>query len=250
MKKLHLTLLGATMLCATPSLAEEVNNGTNPTVLATKLTHQYEYTDLGSGFYVGLLENIYTMPFGDSNQFAIEVNVPFASGPIDNTLDLSDVSLKWLHVPYVTAKNGAAYTLEFFFDTAERPDIGSGQNRLEASAFYAWFLDNGAIFAPAVVHQFTLGDVDVGRNRVSQTTFDFYYVPKLPNPQFFMTLDPAVVHDWEADTTFGSFQLTMGMLTGKLFGGQSQIFVKPGVLFGPDRPADWSVQVGFKVIGF
>ena len=94
--------------------AGEVNNGTNPTLLATKLTHQYEYTDLGSGFYVGLLENIYTIPFGDSNQFAIEVNVPFASGPIDNTLDLSDVSLKWLHVPYVTAKNGAAYTLEFF----------------------------------------------------------------------------------------------------------------------------------------
>ena len=31
MKKLHLTLLGATMLCATPSLAEEINNGTNPT---------------------------------------------------------------------------------------------------------------------------------------------------------------------------------------------------------------------------
>jgi len=52
------------------------------------------------------------------------------------------------------------------------------------------------------------------------------------------------------DETFGSLQVTLGMLTGKAFGGDSQVFVKPGVLFGGDAPADWSIQVGYKVLNF
>ena len=65
-----------------------------------------------------------------------------------------------------------------------------------------------------------------------------------------MTFDPALVYDWERDKGFGSLSITFGVLTGKAFGGDSQIFIKPQVLAGANRPADWSLQVGYKVIGF
>ena len=65
-----------------------------------------------------------------------------------------------------------------------------------------------------------------------------------------MTFDPAVVHDWENDKTFGSLQVTFGMSTGQAFGGDSQVFIKPGIQIGKDRPVDWSVQIGYKVLNF
>lgn len=250
MKNLILTILFGAISCATSSQAEEVNNGTNPTLLSTKAGIQYQYTDFGDGFYSGLMELNYGRPFGEKKNMSLEVTVPFAHGPLDQDLDFGDVSFKFIHVPIVTPSYGAAYTLELFLDTAARAELGGGQTYVEASAFYARFLDGGSIFAPAVVHQFGLGDEDFGRTKKSQTTIDFYYVPKLPNPNYFMTLDPAIVHDWNTDATFGSLQVTMGMQTGKLFGGDSQIFIKPGVFAGGDRPADWSLQVGFKVLGF
>ena len=37
---------------------------------------------------------------------------------------------------------------------------------------------------------------------------------------------------------------------GKTFGGNGQIFVKPSVLIGSDRGANWGVQAGFKVLNF
>ena len=40
------------------------------------------------------------------------------------------------------------------------------------------------------------------------------------------------------------------MLTGRAFGGDSQVFINPGILFGGDAPVDWSIQVGYKVLNF
>ena len=121
---------------------------------------------------------------------------------------------------------------------------------METSLFYAWFLGNGSIFAPAWVQTFGLEGGNADGVNVNVTTIDFYYVPKLKNPKFYMTFDPAVIHDWESGDTFGSLQITFGMMTGRMFGGDSQVFIKPGILVGGDKPADWSVQAGFKVLNF
>lgn len=37
---------------------------------------------------------------------------------------------------------------------------------------------------------------------------------------------------------------TFGFPMGKVFGGDSQIFIKPQILAGANRPADWGLQVG------
>lgn len=228
----------------------EINNGTNPTLLTTRAGIQYEYNKFTAGQNSGLWEAYASLPFGANKNMSLELTLPYASGPTNDSYGLGDVSLKFTHIVSLNASRGIAYQAELFADTADRPDLGTGQTVLELSAFYAKFLSNGAIFAPAWVQTFGLGDEDPGRARISRTTLDFYYVPKLANPKFFITADPALVYDWENDKKFASLQVTFGMLTGKAFGGDSQIFIKPGIYGGADRPLDWSVQVGYRVLNF
>lgn len=229
---------------------QEVNNGTNPTILATTAGIQYKYTDFGSGFSNDLFEAYSLVPFGAGNNMSLEFRLAYASGPIDDSYGLGDLSLKFTHVLEVNASYGIAYTAKLSFDSADRPDLGAGQTVLELSGFYARFLKNGGIVAPALVQTFGLGDEDPGRNKVNITTFDFYYVPKLSTNIVYITFDPALIYDWERDKGFASLTTTFGFPMGKAFGGDSQIFIAPQILAGANRPADWNVQVGYKVIGF
>ncbi len=233
----------------------DAENGTNPTKLTTQMGLQYSYNKINPSLNNGLLEFFYQRPIGDGSK-ALKLTVPFADNPnlrpnsnLFQDTTYGDVSLTFLNVFHLTPKAGAAYTAELFFDTASN-DAGYGQMALETSLFYAMFLDNGSIFAPAWVQTFGLEGGNSAGNKLNTTTLDFYYVPKLSNPKLFMTFDPAIVHDWERDETFGSLQVTFGMLTGKLFGGDSQVFIKPGVGIGKDAPIDWSFEVGFKVLNF
>lgn len=238
----------------------EINNGTNPTLLTTQFGIQYQYNEINSNLNTGLFEAFYTQPFGAGGKRAFRFTVPVSDSPFNadpkfggtpgNDFTLGDISLTYIDVFYLTERNGSAFTFELFLDTADEPTAGYGQLAGETSIFYAWFLNNGAIFAPAWVQTFGLEGGNSQGQDVNQTTVDFYYVPKLANPKYFMTFDPAIVHDWETDATFGSLQITFGMLTGRAFGGDSQITVKPGILFGGDRPAEWSLQVAYKILNF
>lgn len=230
--------------------AEDVNNGTNPTLLTTSAGVQFKYNDLSAGLSSDLFEAHYTRPFGAKKNMSLGVTVPFASGPVDGSFGLGDVSVKFTHVPTVTARYGLAYAIEASFDTAARNDLGAGQSSVKLSGFYARFLDGGAIFAPALVQQVTVGATGPGRSRINSTTLDFYYVPKFSDPRLFMTYDPAVTRDWEKDATYASLAVTLGRMTGPALGGQGQIFVKSQFLIGDERPADGSIQVGYKILGF
>ena len=44
--------------------------------------------------------------------------------------------------------------------------------------------------------------------------------------------------------------VTAGRVVGKAFGGVAQVYAKPTVMFGNERPGDWSLEIGFKVLGF
>ncbi|MXU64526.1 hypothetical protein [Oceanomicrobium pacificus] len=247
---------------------EEVNNGTNPTLLTTQTGLQYQFNKINPNLDTGLMEAFYTQPFGDgtrafrftvpwsdsefnANPFFGDATASNAANPdVGSEFALGDISMTYIDVFHLTEKNGAAYTVELFLDTAKTDFAGYGQLAAETSLFYAWFREDGSIFAPAWVQTFGLeGGNDQGED-VNVTTVDFYYVPKLPNPRYFLTFDPAIIHDWEKGDTFGSLQVTAGMMTGRLFGGDSQVFIKPGVLIGGEAPADWSVQVGFKILNF
>ncbi len=258
------TTLSFVAVLAAPASAQEdlaeINNGTNPTLLTTQIGLQYQYNEINSDLNTGLFETFYTQPFGEGGNRAFRITVPGSDSPFNanpnfggtpgNDFTLGDISVTYIDVFHLTERNGSAFTFELFLDTADEATAGYGQLVGETSVFYAWFLDNGDIFAPAWVQTFGLEGGNSAGTDVNQTTVDFYYVPKLANPKYYMTFDPAIIHDWESGDTFGSLQVTLGMLTGPAFGGDGQVFVKPGILFGGDRPAEWSLQVGYKVLNF
>jgi hypothetical protein len=66
----------------------------------------------------------------------------------------------------------------------------------------------------------------------------------------FMTIDPALNYDWANNGTFGSLSVTLGRSVGKMFGGIGQFTLKPTILVGGDRGANWGMQAGFKVVNF
>lgn len=228
---------------------EAVNNGTNPTLLSNTVQVQYKYLSILPSGSTDLFELTYSTPFGATKNMSLGFNLPYASGYSDDSFGFGDASIKFTHVPFVNQSHGFAYTAEIFFDTASRDELGYGLTVLKASAYYAKFLKNGAIIAPALVQVNNLQNSG-SRNPVNNTTFDLYYVPKLANPNYYITFDPAITADWENDRTFGSLTITFGRMLGKVFGGDSQVYIKPQVLAGGERPSDWSFQVGYKILGF
>jgi hypothetical protein len=230
----------------------EADNGTDPSKLNSTAIASYEYLDLGNGFSSGTLKLTYQKPFllGDK-QFSMQYKVPVAyvDAAGNDNYDLGDASLKLTHVLSKTKEKAIVLQGELVFDTAGRPELGSGKNVFKGTFIYAKFLKSGAIFAPAVVQSNSLWGDD-NRSDINNTTLDFYYVPKLKNPKNLITYDPSLTFDWENDRQFAGLAVTFGRVIGPAFGGNAILSVKPSILAGNDRSADWGVEVIYKVIGF
>ena len=245
----YTALLLFAMAAAAVHAAEdsEPDNGTDPTKQTQAVTLAYEHLELRDGFYRGTFKPQYKLPLGSST--SITLLVPFASTDLagNEDYDLGDVSLKLSSVVKLTRDHGIVLQGEVVFDTAAREELGGQATVFKGTVIYAKFLSSGAIFAPAFGFNDSFGpDGLPARSFVA----DFYYVPKLRDRRYYMTIDPTLTLDRENDTDFASLAVTLGRVIGPAFGGSSQVYMKPGVFFGGDRPADWGIEIGYKVIGF
>lgn len=91
----------------------------------------------------------------------------------DSGYDIGDFSIEVAHVFGLSKKGAFVAKGEMLFDTAARPELGTGQNVLKGTLIYAKFLKGGSISAPAVVQSNSLWGDD-NRQDVNFTTFDFY----------------------------------------------------------------------------
>lgn len=248
-------LLAATLLVSGAACAQDdekaPDNGTDPTRFSTQVAVQYEHIVLRGDGRVGSLKLSYGVPLGEKKDYFVRGRVPVGSNNVfgDSSFGLGDASVTLGHFFGLTREHGFVVLGELFFDTAKRPELGNGKAVFKGTFIYANFLSNGAIFAPAVVQSIDLGG-NSARAKVNNTVLDFYYVPKLSDPKFLVTLDPALSSDWESKKQFASLAVTVGRIIGPAFGGSAQVFVKPSVFVGGERPANWGVEVGYKVIGF
>ncbi len=250
-------LIVLSLLCSLPVCGQdaeapkEVNNGTDPSKLQTVAEAKYEYLDLQNGFSSGTLRLSYTTPIDDAQSYALRIRVPVTYVDVlnDDSYNLGDASLELSHVFGLTKQHAFVAKGELIFDTADRPELGTGRNVFKGTFIYAKFLENGAILAPSLVQSVSLGS-DAERPDLNVTTLDFYYVPKLANPKNLITFDPNVVFDWENDTHFAGLAVTFGRVLGPQLGGNGIVFVKPSLFAGTDRLGSWGLEVGYKVIGF
>jgi hypothetical protein len=231
--------------------APAVDNGTDPTKFSRVAEAKYEYLDLNGGFGSNTLRLSFTEPIGEKRDYSLRLRVPVTSVDVlgNDDFELGDVSVQLAHVFGLTKEHGFVAQGELFFDTAQRSELGAGKNAFKGTLIYARFLESGSIFAPAFVQNNSFSG-DRNRPDINLTTLDFYYVPKFADPRNLMTFDPALNFDWEGDRRFFSLQVTAGRVVGKAFGGNAILFVKPSAFVGGDRPGDWGMEVGFKVLGF
>lgn len=251
----RILMAGIAFSCMHGALAQEAkkaeaNNGTDPTRFSSTVTLAYEYNSLFPDISRQAPRVDLILPFGQKQNYSVRLRVPVVSNDVagDSGFGLGDVSLMLSHVFGITRKGGYVLQGELVGNTADHPEQGTGRNVFKGTFVYARFLPKG-IFAPAVVQSFDLGG-DGDRADVNMTTFDFYYVPKFAHPTVFMTIDPALNFDWENNKKYASLGVTAGRVVGQAFGGTAQVYIKPTALVGGDRPGDWSVEVGFKVLGF
>lgn len=231
--------------------AQEVNNGTDPTKPPKLLQVSYSFTELRQGFRSDIVKLTYQTPIAPDGRTVGVVKVPLVSTDVlgRSGYGLGDIEVGINKVMNVTRKNGTVLQANLIFNTADRVERGTGKTVLKLTGIYAYFLPNGAIFAPSLVQNNSVwGDGD--RAAVNLTTVDFYYVPKLANPKLFATFDPNVNYNWEAKDFFAGLAVTVGYSLGPTMGGTSQVYVKPQILFGSERPSNWGIEIGYKLLGF
>lgn len=237
---------------ASPPAAAEPDNGTDPTRIRTQAKVSWEHIGVTEDISTDRVEFSYGFPLGPHT--GITFYAPLAAADFGlaspDDLDYGDVSVELTHVKLGGGgKYGLVYKGELILDTAARPELGDGQTVLKATFIYARFLPDRSIFAPSFVQSWGF-DPASGQDRVNNMVVDFYYVPHLSNPNVFVTVDPALIFDWEKNTTSASIGVQFGHAVGHAFGGTAQVYIKPTVYMGNDRPADWGVEVGYKLIGF
>lgn len=227
------------------------DNGTDPTKLSRQFQATWEHIALPGAFSSDQLKLNLTYSFGARNEYSVKFRIPVASSDVqgDGAYDLGDASVTFGHVFGLDREGGWVVQGELIFDTAVRDELGTGKNVLKGTLLRAWFLDDGGIFAPALVHNASLWG-DEGRVQVSTTTVDLYYVPKLADKRNFVTFDPSINTDWVRDTEFLGLAVTLGRSIGTMFGGNAIVTVKPSLFAGGERPTNWGIELGFKVVGF
>lgn len=227
--------------------AQDADNGTDPTKLRRSFTFSYEHMDLGHDVSRGTLKAMLELPVSSKTSLRFSLPAVGIDAPgLKDDFDLGDVSLRVTHLLDVTPARGIVLQGEILADSAARRELGNGVTAIKLTGIYAKFLEGGRIFAPALSHTQSIGD----GNKISETVLDLYYVPKLAHPAWYMTIDPALVKNWEGDRLYGSLAVTTGRAVGQVGGGLAQVYVKPNILIGAERPADWSVELGFRIIGF
>lgn len=232
-----------------PEHHAEPDNGTDPTRVRRSLTVDFEHLELRQGFTSDTLEAVWSEPLGSHTALNATVSLPSVDVAGDTSFGFGDLELQLTHIPVVTRKYGIVLKGEVAFNTASRPELGTGNTVLEATAIYARFLKGGSILAPSLEYDYGI-ERDAGRSRVHQATLDLYYVPRLKNRAYYMTVDPFVNANFTSDEVSGGLLVTLGRVIGPALGGTLQAYVKPGVYVGSNRGANWGVEAGFKLLGF
>ena len=247
---LALAACGAVATHAADNSAD-AGNGTDPTRVQNTLEAKWERLDLRGGFSSDTLRLSYTMPVGERQDYSVRFRVPLASVDVlgNDSYALGDASVMVGHVFGLTRERGYVLQGEMIFDTADRPELGTGKDVFKGTFIYAKFLPKGAIFAPAFVHSASVSG-ESARADVNATTLDFYYVPKLKDPRNLVTYDPSLNVDWENDLQYAGLAITFGRVVGKALGGNAIVLVKPSAFAGDDRPGDWGIELGGKIVGF
>lgn len=168
----------------------------------------------------------------------------------DDEFGLGDMLLRYNWLAHVDSKQGVLLAAELTADSATEDALGRGKWIIGPSLTYAMFLSRSVIFAPAYQHNISFAGEE-SRKDVNESVIDLYMVFTAGDKKSWLIVDPTLVIDWETEqNTPFSIEAEYGRNVGTLWGGALNVFMRPGMGIGQDRPYDWNIEVGFTVVGF
>ena len=234
--------------------------GTNPAnfTFDARLYNEYRWLnpDTKGDGYQNITTFEFRAPFGSNKwQFRSKLRGVILKTDLtgDGTDDIDesgfgDIDLRIMNIPYFNVKKKFAVALgvEFFLNTASEDALGAGATSIAPLIFLGFFnpLGPGSVFFPGYQHTFSI-DEDDGRSRVNQGLIDMFLVQTFKENKFWTYADPQIILDYENDDYYMLLELQGGMMVGPK--GHSA-YIMPSFGVGTDRPYDFSLEVGYKII--
>jgi hypothetical protein len=263
---LALTYIATLTLAAASSHAEENQNkdntGTNPINFSRDFRVYNEFSALnteGDGTQSLTTAEI-RLPFLDGAwQWRLRARLNSIEADLndDGSDDLDDSGLGDWDMRFLTVlnldketKSAWASGLEVFLNTADEDALGAGSTSLGPQVFYVKFLPRG-LFAPGLQYKFSV-DEDSGRSEVDQWLIDLNYLRMAEDKLTWFFTDPQIVIDNENDQEFAIVDLEWGWMMANWWPeskGQS-FYIRPSIGVGADRPAEGSIEIGYKFVGW
>lgn len=165
---------------------------------------------------------------------------------------MGDTDMRILTVPYLNMgqREAVAFGLEVFLDTASDDVLGSGATSLGPQMFYVKFLKDG-LFAPGLQYKFSV-DEDSGRREIDEFRIDLNYLKMAADKQSWFFTDPQIIINNETDTEYAIVDLEFGWMMTKWFADMQghSFYVRPSFGVGGNRPTDYSIELGYKIVGW
>jgi hypothetical protein len=187
-------------------------------------------------------------------QDVADLSADFNNDGVDdvNESGVGDFDMRFTTVLHMKGMNAFAGAMEIFLNTANDEELGSGATILGPQAFYVRFFRGGmgpyqgGLFAPGVQYQRSIEE-DPGSSEIEKILVDLnFFVMGKSKKHWFFT-DPQIIFDLETHDKFAIVDLEWGrMLKWK---GQS-VYLRPAFAVGADRPTDYGVEIGYKIVGF
>jgi len=232
--------------------------GTNPLnfTFDARLYNEYRWLNTEGDGGQNLLTAEFRAPFaGGKWQFRgkirrVDLKADTNNDGFDN-LDVGgfgDTDLRFMTIPYLNIEKrlGVATGVEFFLNTASDAALGTGATSVAPFVFLGYFnpIGPGSILVPGYQQTISI-DEDDGRSKVNTGLIDMFLVKTFKENKYWAYVDPQVLLDYENHIEFMLLELQAGMMTGPK--GQS-IFAMPSFGVGTDRPYDFSLEIGYKII--
>ena len=267
MARLASIALVTSVALSSAGLAEELaskedKTGTNPINFQDEVRFYSEYSWLnteGDGN-----QNVATFEFrtpfaGGKWAFRMRQDFSYLGADFDNDgsddvneTGTGDLDFRFLTVFHQKGMNAFAGAMEVFLNTANDEVLGSGATVLGPQAFYVRFFRGGmgpykgGLFAPGLQYQRSVEE-DPGRGKINQVLIDLNFLMMGKSKKHWFFTDPQFIFDLETHEEFAIIDLEWGrMLPWK---GQS-VYVRPAFGVGHDRPVDYGIEFGYKVVGF
>lgn len=233
--------------------------GTNPMNFTNdaRLYNEYRWLNTEGDGGQNLVTAEYRTPFADGKwQFRAKVRrVDLTADLNNNGFDdvdeggFGDTDIRLMTIPYMSMENKLAVAtgVEFFFDTASNDALGDGATSIAPFVFLGFFnpIGPGSIFVPGYQHTYSVDEAD-GRDQVNRGLIDMFLVKTWDENKYWGYVDPQIILDYEHNTEFMLVEIQAGMMLSWADG--HSIWAMPSFGVGSDRPYDFSLEVGYKVV--